>query len=94
MGNDPDCPYLLRETLTWRESLDLSKNAPMRVTVMWHCAHPFHGIRLDLGDDPSEVQLLCAACVLPLAGAPAARDESQARGCRSGADDLVDRHAG
>ena len=43
------CPHLVRETVTYRESLDLSRAAPTRVMVNWYCGHPFHGIRLDLG---------------------------------------------
>jgi hypothetical protein len=63
--NDPGCPYLLRETLTWRESLDLSRKSPMRVAVVWRCGHPFHGLALELGEDAAEVRRRCAAGTLP-----------------------------
>jgi hypothetical protein len=62
---ESDCPYLVRETVAYRESLDLSRSAPTRVVVTWYCSHPFHGIRLDLGDARAEVEKLCAACTLP-----------------------------
>jgi hypothetical protein len=65
--NVPDCPYLVRETITYRESLDLSRPAATRVVVTWHCSHPFHGIRLDLGDSLAEIEELCAICTLPRA---------------------------
>jgi hypothetical protein len=63
--NRPDCPYLVRETVTYRESLDLSRAAPTRVMVSWYCGHPFHGIRLDLGDAEAAVDERCADCALP-----------------------------
>ena len=68
--NETDCPYLIRETIAYRESLDLSMSAPTTVTVTWHCSHPFHGIRLDLGDARAQVEERCAACSLPRAGDP------------------------
>jgi hypothetical protein len=79
--DDPDCPCLLRETVSRRESLDLSKDAPMRVTEIWYCAHPFHGLRLSLGDDPAAVRRHCAACTLPRSGSrgPAAEAEGARR---------------
>ena len=63
--NEPGCPHLVRETTVYRESLDLSRPAPVTVIVNWFCAHPFHGIRLDLGDARAEVEERCAACALP-----------------------------
>jgi hypothetical protein len=63
--SDPACPYLVCETITYRESLDLSRAAPTRVVVTWYCAHPFHGIRLDLGQEQPEVDERCAVCALP-----------------------------
>jgi hypothetical protein len=66
---EPACPYLARETTAFRESLDLSREAPFRVVVTWYCEHPFHGIRLELGDARAEVERHCAVCSLPRAGA-------------------------
>jgi hypothetical protein len=63
--SEPDCPYLVRERTTYRESLDLSRDAPVHVVVTWRCAHPFHGMSLDLGDAHYEVEAHCAACPLP-----------------------------
>ena len=63
--NEPRCPYLVRETTAYRESLDLSRPAPTTVVVNWYCAHPFHGIRMDLGDARAAVEECCAACGLP-----------------------------
>jgi hypothetical protein len=75
--NEPGCPYLVRETITYRESLDLSREAATKVVVTWHCRHPFHGIRLGLGDSIVEIRELCAACTLP-----PAEDEPGMRGSR------------
>jgi hypothetical protein len=80
MGDDSDCRYLLRETLAWRESLDLSKDSPMRVTVSWQCAHPFHGLRLDLGDDLAEVRRRCAGSGKPGAAAQGERRRDDVAG--------------
>jgi hypothetical protein len=78
--NEPGCPYLVRETTVYRESLDLSRAAPTTVVVSWHCKHPFHGIRLDLGDVRTAVEERCAACALPR---PAhAEGERAAPSCR------------
>jgi hypothetical protein len=71
--HDPGCPHLIRETISYRESLDLSRAAPTRVTVNWFCGHPFHGIRLDLGDAPAAVEERCADCALPVPGEAAVR---------------------
>ena len=81
MEDDPDCRYLLRETLTWRESLDLSQDSPMRVAASWQCTHPFHGLSLDLGGDRAEVARHCAGCALPRPGIgkPAAAAQSERR---------------
>ena len=48
-----------------QETLDPSKPAPTTEIVTWYCAHPFHGIRLDLGDARADVEQHCAACTLP-----------------------------
>ena len=80
--NEPDCPYLIRETIAYRESLDLSRNSPTTVTVSWHCSHPFHGIRLELGDDISSVAAHCLACTLPGPGGRQREDEPQRRPAR------------
>jgi hypothetical protein len=61
----PDCTCLVRETIAYRESLDLSRPAKTRVVVEWYCSHPFHGLRMSLGDSPVEVQGHCSACALP-----------------------------
>ena len=63
--NEPECPYLIRETIAFRESLDLSRTAPTTVTVTWHCTHPFHGIRLELGEGQDKVRERCSDCALP-----------------------------
>ena len=62
---EPACPYLVRERTAFRESLDLSREAPFQVVVNWYCEHPFHGLRLDLGDARANVEQHCAACSLP-----------------------------
>jgi hypothetical protein len=67
---EPDCPYLVRETIAYRESLDLSRAAPTTVVVTWFCEHPFHGIRLDLGNGRAAVEERCAVCSLPWPEAP------------------------
>jgi hypothetical protein len=63
--NAPTCPYRACEKTAFRTSLDLSEAAPVRVIVTWYCEHPFHGLRLELGDARSDVESLCAACSLP-----------------------------
>jgi len=62
---EPCCPYLVCEKTAFRASLDLSAAAPMNIVVTWYCRHPFHGMRLELGDARSEVERHCAACSLP-----------------------------
>jgi hypothetical protein len=59
------CPYLVCEKAAFRGSLDLTKPAPVNVVVTWYCRHPFHGLRLELGDTRSEVEKQCEACSLP-----------------------------
>ena len=61
----PACPYLVCEKTAFRASLDLSAAAPVSIVVTWYCRHPFHGIRLELGDARGEVEKLCAVCALP-----------------------------
>jgi hypothetical protein len=73
-----DCPYLVRETIAYRESLDLSREARTHVVTAWQCAHPFHGIAVDLGDARGEVERHCAACRLPHAGEATSAGESTA----------------
>jgi hypothetical protein len=63
----PACPYLTRETTACRSSLDLSAPAEYEVISTWFCRHPFHGIRLELGDALVDVERHCAACSLPAA---------------------------
>jgi hypothetical protein len=58
------CPYLVCEKMAFRESLDLSEGAPVSIVVTWYCRHPFHGIRVELGDARREVEKICAACSL------------------------------
>ena len=61
-----DCPYLRRETTGFRPvSLDLTEPAQLIVSHTWYCAHPFHGLRVELGDALLNVEQLCSACVLP-----------------------------
>jgi len=59
------CPYLKRERTAWRENLDLSRPAPMTAVITWYCEHPFHGIRVDLGDSRTEAERRCGLCSLP-----------------------------
>jgi hypothetical protein len=61
----PSCPCLVRETSAYRGTLDLSVPAQYEVVSTWHCRHPFHGIRLELGDSRVDVEQVCAACTLP-----------------------------
>ena len=73
-----DCPHLVRETIAYRESLDLSRESRTRVITAWQCVHPFHGIAVDLGDVRGEMEHHCAACRLPRAGEQAASSEQAA----------------
>jgi len=59
------CPYLVCEKTAFRGGLDLSEAAPVNIIVTWYCRHPFHGMRLELGDARSDVEKRCAACPLP-----------------------------
>lgn len=70
----PLCPYLIRETTVHRGSLDVSAPAPYEVISTWYCTHPFHGIRLELGDGRADVEQHCGACTLP--GAHKAQGEA------------------
>ena len=71
---DSDCPYLRCERTAFRESLDLSVEAPMTVILWWSCQHPFHGIAVDLGDARLAVERHCAACSLPRSRADGSAD--------------------
>ena len=62
---EPRCPYLQCEKTAFRGSLDLTVPSQVDVVVTWYCRHPFHGMRLELGDARSEVERHCAACSLP-----------------------------
>jgi len=62
---EPCCPYLVCEKTAFRASLDLSAAAPVNIIVTWYCRHPFHGIRLELGNARGDVEKLCAVCALP-----------------------------
>ena len=64
---EPACPYLVLETTTFRKNLDLSAPADYEVVSTWYCVHPFHGIRLELGDARADVEARCADCTLPTA---------------------------
>jgi len=75
---EPDCPHLVCETITYRESLDLSREARTCVITAWQCAHPFHGIAVELGDVRGAVEEHCAACRLPHADQAAANGPSAA----------------
>ena len=59
------CPHLQCEKTAVRESLDVSGAAPVSITVTWYCRHPFHGIRVELGEAAREVEKHCAGCALP-----------------------------
>jgi hypothetical protein len=74
MKKAPPCPYLVRETTVHRGSLDLSAPAHYEVASTWYCTHPFHGIRLELGDGRADVEQHCGACALP--GAKQAREDA------------------
>ena len=63
--NAPACPYLTCEKATIRTNLDLSEPAQLMVIVTWYCEHPFHGIRLELGDARADVERHCSICTLP-----------------------------
>jgi hypothetical protein len=84
--NEPECPHLIRETITYRESLDLSRQAPTKVLATWQCSHPFHGIRLELGDALGHVVTHCSACTLPRLGGRRRRDEPQRRKADAGGE--------
>jgi hypothetical protein len=74
---DLRCPYLVRETEAYRDSLALSQASPTTVVVTWYCSHPFHGIRIELGDGRADAEQHCEICTLPRPG-----DEPQAQGPR------------
>jgi hypothetical protein len=59
------CPYLVSEKAAFRGNLDLSTPAQVSVIVTWYCTHPFHGLRLELGDARGEAEKQCEACSLP-----------------------------
>lgn len=63
--NPPGCPHLTCEKTAFRAILDLSAEAPVRVSVTWYCRHPFHGLPLELGKVRGDVEEQCAACPLP-----------------------------
>jgi hypothetical protein len=67
MKKPPPCPHLVRETTVHRASLDVSVPAQYEVISTWYCTHPFHGIRLELGDGRADVEQHCGVCTLPRA---------------------------
>ncbi len=66
--NVPTCPYRVCEKTAFRSTLDLSKAAKQIVVCTWYCEHPFHGLRLELGDARSDMEKQCAVCPLPRPG--------------------------
>ena len=61
----PACPYLRREKIAVRNDLDLSVEAPARITVTWYCRHTFHGIPVALGESLEDAERCCRTCRLP-----------------------------
>ena len=61
----PGCPYLVYEKAVFRGSLDLTAPPQVSVIVTWYCRHPFHGMRLELGDARGDVEEHCEVCSLP-----------------------------
>jgi hypothetical protein len=59
------CPHLTCEKKAFRGILDLTDAPRLKVILTWYCEHPFHGIRLELGDARGDMETLCAACSLP-----------------------------
>jgi hypothetical protein len=60
------CPYLHCETTAFRRvGIDLGEPAQVSVTRVWYCRHPFHGLRLELGDARLDMEERCGACGLP-----------------------------
>ena len=74
MMSELDCPYLVRETIAYRESLDLSREARTLVITAWQCNHPFHGIAMDLGEAQREAERRCSQCRLPHGGEAASAE--------------------
>ena len=61
-----DCPYLESETTAFRTVVfDLAAPGRPSVAQTWYCRHPFHGVRIELGDARLVVEECCAACRLP-----------------------------
>jgi hypothetical protein len=79
MISGSDCPYLARETIAYRESLDLSREARTLVITTWQCTHPFHGIAVDLGEVQRDVDRRCSQCRLPHAGEAPGGDAAPSR---------------
>ena len=59
------CPYLACEKKALRGSLDLTDAPPITIILTWYCQHPFHGMRLELGDARGDVEEHCEVCSLP-----------------------------
>jgi len=57
--------YLTCEKTAFRASLDISDGTRASVIMTWHCRHPFHGMRLELGDVRCVIEKDCAVWSLP-----------------------------
>jgi hypothetical protein len=61
-----DCPYLrLEKTARRPQGLTLEPAAPVEVSEVWYCHHPFHGVAVPVSEGGPEARRVCAACTLP-----------------------------
>ncbi len=63
------CSYLEVETTAHRPpGHELSDFRRFDTRKTWYCGHPFHGIRVELGDSLPRVQERCRKCALVVDG--------------------------
>jgi hypothetical protein len=60
------CQYQeLEKTAVRLPGHDLGESRSFDVKQVWYCRHPFHGIRIELGDGAVEAEERCRVCALP-----------------------------
>ena len=66
MASQTCCYLQLEKTARRPPGHELTDFRRFDVRKTWYCRHPFHGIRLQLGEAPLDVEERCQVCGLPV----------------------------
>ena len=59
-----ECKHRRTLKIARRMNLNLSGGDTPDVQVAWYCAHPFHGLVINIGETETAMQEHCAQCSL------------------------------